>query len=149
MSGDPTAICLFFLNVLFDTSSYRHDAAIAFASAYPNFIAANATGTSCLGPLAGSATTTGTLSGNHRGPSDRKLTTLILVSRPEPSALQRELAALGSAKRRQRRLHCVIPTIRARPPRWKGVAEMPTAFPETMVTLPRMSWRWLRRIFWG
>jgi arsenite-transporting ATPase len=69
--------------------------------AWTGFIATNTTGTSCLGPLAGLEKQKAMYEASLGALSDPSLTMLVLVSRPEPSALteanrtRAELEALG------------------------------------------------------
>jgi arsenite/tail-anchored protein-transporting ATPase len=74
---------------------------LSLPSAWTGFIAANTTGTSCLGPLAGLQQRRELYRATVAALSNAALTTLVLVSRPDSSALteaarcSRELASLG------------------------------------------------------
>ena len=157
--GDPKATAEFD-HVLFDTAPTGHTLRLlSLPSAWTGFIAANTTGTSCLGPLAGLQRQRELYQATIAALSDAALTTLVLVSRPESSALteaarcSRELASLGVSNQ-----HLVVngifhasaaddPVAAAMERRWSrclvGLPETLAAFPRTELALaPRISWVW-------
>jgi arsenite/tail-anchored protein-transporting ATPase len=144
--GDPKATAEFD-HVLFDTAPTGHTLRLlSLPSAWTGFIAANTTGTSCLGPLAGLQKQRELYRATIEALSSRTLTTLVLVSRPELSALteaarcSRELASLGVCNQRlvvNGIFHSSVADDPVTAAMERRCRDALLALPETLAALPR------------
>ena len=146
--GDPAATAAFD-HVIFDTAPTGHTLRLlTLPSAWNEFISSSTGGASCLGPLAGLEKQKSLYAASVQRLADPAATTVILVSRPEASALREaertrgELAALGVTNLQlsinglfaDGRPDDAVATAMAR-----RAAEALTAMPAGLASLPRQT----------
>ena len=144
--GDASATAAFD-HVIFDTAPTGHTLRLlTLPSAWSGFMEQNTTGTSCLGPLAGLQPQQQLYRDTVSALSDAKITTLVLVTRPEVTALREAARTSGElAALRVQNQHLVVNGVfQASDPadRWavalqkRGEAAL-TAMPDALRDLPR------------
>ncbi|HQR45749.1 MAG TPA: arsenical pump-driving ATPase [Thermoanaerobaculia bacterium] len=144
--GDETAAGPW-TNVLFDTAPTGHTLRLlALPSAWDAFLKVNTTGTSCIGPLSALSGKRALYAAAVRSLEDGSRTTVVLVTRPETTAIEEaertggELRALGVRNQRLV-LNGVFRTSVPDDPLAAALArrsrEVLDAMPESLAALPR------------
>ncbi len=106
--GDATASANYD-HVIFDTAPTGHTLRLmSLAKAWDQFLDNNSSGTSCLGPLAGLEKQRAIYEGTVNTLADASLTTLVLVSRPQLSALREAERTSGELRTLGIRNQCLI-----------------------------------------
>ncbi|HET7754125.1 MAG TPA: arsenical pump-driving ATPase [Anaeromyxobacteraceae bacterium] len=145
--GDPSATAEFD-HVIFDTAPTGHTLRLlTLPSAWTGFVQQSAFGTSCLGPLAGLEKQRALYEATVAALGNPALTTMVLVTRPDRTALAEaartsgELAALGV--RNQRLVVNALFTAQGDDPVALALAERGRAalegLPEALRSLPRVT----------